>query len=181
MSAGIEHRTRERASVAQRPRMHILARQAVMLAILIAAPAAAFSQGRCIRAYGTPACNTDPVPPFESTGWRTTSLDHITFRVADPQKEAAFYAALMGWTVRADDGKQVVMDAGDGAASSSGRSRPIRSASGSTRGAVAVRAVVEGFGFAIEPWDAKPSKPNSESAGSIRSPTTMARASRAFT
>ena len=90
MSAGIEHRTRERAPVAQRPRMHMLAGRAVMLAILIGPPAAAFSQGRCIRAYGTPACNTDPVaPPFESTGWRTTALDRITFRVADPQKEAA--------------------------------------------------------------------------------------------
>ena len=59
---------------------------------LTASPAVA--QGRCIRAYGTPACNTDPVArPFEPTGWRTTALDHITFRVADPAKEAAFYAA----------------------------------------------------------------------------------------
>src|SRR4029077_16470480 len=72
------------------------------------------AQGRCIRAYGTPACNTDPIKPvFERTGWRTTGLDHITFRVAEPQQEAAFYSALMGWKLRSDDGKRVVMDMGD--------------------------------------------------------------------
>ena len=40
-------------------------------------------------------------------------LDHITFRVADYKKEAAFYIALMGWTLRSDDGKQAVLDIGD--------------------------------------------------------------------
>src|SRR5262245_45207888 len=84
------------------------------VALLAAAPPSAHAQGRCIRAYGTPACNTDPIAPvFAKTGWRTTSLDHIAFRVADPQKEAAFYAALMGWKVRSDDGTRVVMDIGD--------------------------------------------------------------------
>ena len=28
---------------------------------------------------------TDPIPPvFARTGWRTTAIEHITFRVADP-------------------------------------------------------------------------------------------------
>ena len=82
--------------------------------VLAMAPSVADAQGRCIRAYGTPACNTDPIPPvFAKTGWRTTSLDHIAFRVADPQKEAAFYTALMGWKMRSDDGTRVVMDIGD--------------------------------------------------------------------
>src|SRR6202521_3025808 len=86
----------------------------IVVASALGAPTTAFGQGRCIRAYGTPACNTDPVKPvFERLGWRTTTLDHITFRVAEPQKEAAFYAALMGWRVRRDDGRQVVMDVGD--------------------------------------------------------------------
>src|SRR5678815_2852422 len=62
------------------------------------------AQGRCIRAYGSPACNTDSIPPvFARTGWRTASLDHITFRVAEPKKEAAFYAALMGWKTRSEN------------------------------------------------------------------------------
>src|SRR5262245_34858752 len=81
---------------------------------IAATPFVANAQGRCIRAYGTPACNTDSIPPvFARTGWRTTGLDHIAFRVADAKKEAAFYAALMGWKVRSDDGTRVVMDMGD--------------------------------------------------------------------
>ena len=71
---------------------------ATFIAAIIGGASTASAQGRCIRAYGTPACNTDPIKPvFERTGWRTTGLDRITFRVAEPQKEAAFYAALMGW------------------------------------------------------------------------------------
>ena len=58
----------------------------------VGAPLTLSAQGRCIRAYGTPACNTDPIKPvFERTGWRTMGLDHFTFRVADYKKEAAFY------------------------------------------------------------------------------------------
>ena len=113
---------------------------------LLAAPA--FAQGRCIRAYGTPACNTDPIPrPFDPTAWRTTALEHITFQVADPQKEAAFYAALMGWTIRTSDRTGVVMDIGSWGTVIF-KAAPIESFSGP------VRAAVEGFGFAIEPWDA---------------------------
>ena len=38
----------------------------------------AFAQGRCIRAYGSPGCSTDPIPEiFEKTGWNTIGLDHI--------------------------------------------------------------------------------------------------------
>ena len=113
---------------------------------LLAAPASA--QGRCIRAYGTPACNTDPIPrPFEPTEWRTTALEHITFRVADPQKEAAFYAALMGWTIRSSDRTLVVMDIGSWGTVIF-KSAPVDSFAGP------VHAAVEGFGFVIEPWDA---------------------------
>src|SRR5678815_5944368 len=84
---------------------------ATAIVAVTSVPNVSAAQGRCIRAYGTPACNTDSIPAvFARTGWRTASLDHIAFRVAEPQKEAAFYAALMGWKVRSDDGKRVVMD-----------------------------------------------------------------------
>lgn len=101
----------------------VLTALAVTLIVTFGSPKPAFCQGSCIRAYGTPACNTEPISPvFARTGWRTTALDHITFRVAEPQQEAAFYAALMGWTVRSDEGVQVVMDIGDwGRPSSGGR------------------------------------------------------------
>ena len=133
---------------------------AALLGVVAAAtPIAAVAQGRCIRAYGTPACNTDPIPPvFAKTGWRTTGLDHISFRVADARKEAAFYVALMGWKVRRDDGTRVVMDMGDWGTAvfrqvSADSFPPPRA--GVRANAVPVRAVVEGFGFDIEPWNAK--------------------------
>ena len=125
---------------------------------LVVEPATVAAQGRCIRAYGTAACNTDSIAPlFARTGWRTVSLDHIAFRVADPQKEAAFYVALMGWKVRSDDGARVVMDVGDWGTVVL-RKAPLDSFPPPRAGranAVPVRAVVEGFGFDIEPWNAR--------------------------
>jgi catechol 2,3-dioxygenase-like lactoylglutathione lyase family enzyme len=137
-------------------RQHVVT-WALIVAAAISAPSSILAQGRCIRAYGTPACNTDPIKPvFERTGWRTTGLDQITFRVAEPEKEAAFYAAVMGWTLRSEDAKKVVMDIGDWGtvvfrrvpADSFGAPAP-------AGGRAPVRAVVEGFGFSVEPWNAK--------------------------
>src|SRR5215468_10838588 len=77
-------------------------------------PLAAFGQGRCGGARaGTPECNTASFPPpFEPTGWKTVLLDHFSLHVVDLEKEAAFYNALMGWNVRSNDGKTIVMDMG---------------------------------------------------------------------
>src|SRR6185436_1318519 len=62
----------------------------------------------------TAACNKTPLkPPFDPTGWKTVLLDHFNMQVTDPEKEAAFYAALMGWKVRSNDGKEIYMDIGD--------------------------------------------------------------------
>ena len=130
-----------------------------LLSLLSLAAATPFAQGRCIRTYGSPACNTDPIPrPFESTGWRTAALEHLTFRVADPEKEAAFYAALMGWTVRSTDRSQVVMDIGSWGTVVF-KAAPLESFTGP------VHAVVESFGVAIEPWDAAAVLPILEEAG----------------
>jgi catechol 2,3-dioxygenase-like lactoylglutathione lyase family enzyme len=122
------------------------------------APLSALAQGRCMRAFGTPACNTTPIAPvFEPTGWKTVSLDHLTFRVADYQKEAAFYIALMGWKLRSDDGKQAVLDINDWGSVIFKQAAPGTMdeavAGGSGRGGP-VRAVVESLCFAIEPWSA---------------------------
>jgi catechol 2,3-dioxygenase-like lactoylglutathione lyase family enzyme len=128
-------------------------------AATVGAPLSALAQGRCMLTFGTPACNTGNIKPvFEPTSWKTVALDHLTFRVADYQKEAAFYIALMGWTLRSDDGKQAVLDIGNwgsaifkqapadtfGVAASDGRGR-----------GGPVQAVVESFSFTIEPWNAK--------------------------
>jgi catechol 2,3-dioxygenase-like lactoylglutathione lyase family enzyme len=113
-----------------------------------AASSTALAQGRCMRGYGTQGCPLDeahataPIkPPFEPTGWNTVSLDHIAFQVADYKKEAAFYIALMGWTLRSDDGTKAVLDVGDwGSVVFKGGAQ---------------RAVVESFCFDIAPWNAK--------------------------
>src|SRR4249919_377231 len=78
-------------------------------------PASAFAQGQCGGARaGTPECDPTPAKlPFEPTGWKTTILDHLSCQVADYPKEAAYYAAIMNWKIRSDDGKQAVLDIGD--------------------------------------------------------------------
>jgi catechol 2,3-dioxygenase-like lactoylglutathione lyase family enzyme len=147
--------------------MTTISRRTVLQTLGIAAvgaPLSAYAQGRCMRAFGTPACNTTPIAAvFAPTLWKTAALDHLTFRVADYKKEAAFYAALMGWTLRSDDGKQAVMDVGNWGSvifrqgafdEAPAASEPAAGAGRGGRGGP-VHAVVESFCFAIEPWNAR--------------------------
>jgi catechol 2,3-dioxygenase-like lactoylglutathione lyase family enzyme len=132
----------------------------------IGAPiASALGQGRCLHKLGSPACDTNAIKPlFASTGWKTISLEHLTMRVADYEKEAAFYNALMGWTLRSDDGTQAVMDTGKWG-SIVLKGAPVGTfpdsvgAGGRAGGAGAPRqpphAIVEGFCWGITPWNAK--------------------------
>ncbi len=113
--------------------------------------ASLFAQGRCQNGYNTPACPmtkevaTAPIKPlFAPTGWKTAALEHISFQVPDYRKEAAFYIALMGWKLRSDDGKQAVLDIGDWGSAIFKAAPPEQTT-----------ALVDGFGFAIEPWNAK--------------------------
>src|SRR4249920_4093620 len=78
-------------------------------------PASAFAQGQCGGARaGTPECDPTPAKlPFEATGWNTLLLDHLSCQAVDYAKEAAYYAALMNWKIRSDDGKQATLDIGD--------------------------------------------------------------------
>jgi catechol 2,3-dioxygenase-like lactoylglutathione lyase family enzyme len=118
--------------------------------VALAAAGAAEAQGRCAGGYGTPQCPmtqeaaTRAVPPvFPPTGWRTVALDQVTIAVPDLRKEAAFYAALLGWTVRSNDGVRAVMDM-EGWGTVVLLWAPEQAA-----------ATVRGFGFVIAPWDAK--------------------------
>ena len=126
----------------------------------VGAPLSLSAQGRCMLTFGTPACNTTDIAPiFEPTGWKTVALDHLTFRVADYRKEAAFYIALMGWTLRSDDGTQAVLDMGDWGSAIFRQAAPgaMDAAAAAGRGGGRggpVRAVVESFSFAIDLWNA---------------------------
>jgi catechol 2,3-dioxygenase-like lactoylglutathione lyase family enzyme len=156
----------------------ILSRRQLLTALGVAVglrPAAAFAQGQCGGARaGTPECDPTPAKlPFEPTGWKTVLLDHFSCQVVDYPKEAAYYAALMNWPIRSDDGKQAVLDIGDwgglvlrggyqappappatptspaGDAAAGGRG-------GGRGGPRAPRlAAFDGFCWGIDPWDAK--------------------------
>jgi catechol 2,3-dioxygenase-like lactoylglutathione lyase family enzyme len=119
----------------------------VALITVVLVPALAhtsLAQGRCMTTYGAPTCVTTPIAPvFAATGWKTIAIEQITFRVADYKKEAAFYAALMGFTPRSDDGTQAVMDVG-------AWGTVIFKQVPETKG-----AVIESFGYVIDKWDAK--------------------------
>jgi len=105
----------------------MLSRREALRALGLAAlafPAATFAQGtggragadstgRGGRGNRAPGDTTHVPPPFDPTGWKTVWLDHITYQCQDYPKAAAFYAALMGWKLRSDDGTKAVMDIGD--------------------------------------------------------------------
>jgi len=108
-------------------------------------------QGRCHNGYDTATCPmtkdvaTAPIKPlFAPTGWKTVALEHISFQVPDYRKEAAFYVALMGWKLRSDDGKRAVLDIGNWGSAIFKAAPPEQTS-----------ILVDGFGFAIEPWNAK--------------------------
>ena len=125
-------------------------------------PASAFAQGQCGGARaGTPECDPTPAKlPFEPTGWKTVLLDHFSCQAVDYAKEAAYYAALMNWKIRSDDGKQAVLDIGDwgGLVLRGGYQAPPPPPAGETpsgRGGLRAPrlAAFDGFCWGIEPWD----------------------------
>jgi len=134
-------------------------------------PASVFAQGQCGGARaGTPECDPTPAKlPFEPTGWKTVLLDHLSCQAVDYPKEAAYYAALMNWKIRSDDGKQAVLDVGDwgGLVLRGGYQPPPApptpppdaNAGGGRTGRGGPRpprnAAFDGFCWGIEPWDAK--------------------------
>jgi catechol 2,3-dioxygenase-like lactoylglutathione lyase family enzyme len=99
------------------------------------------------------------VLPFEPTGWKTVWLDHLNYQCVDYRKAAAFYATLMGWKIRSDDGKQALLDIGDnsgGILIRGGMTAPPPAAitdAGLGVSRPPVQAVFDGFAWGIEPWD----------------------------
>jgi catechol 2,3-dioxygenase-like lactoylglutathione lyase family enzyme len=165
-----------------------LSRRQLLQALGIAGairPLSALAQGQCGGARaGTPECDPTPAKlPFEPTGWKTVLLDHLSCQVADYPKEAAYYAALMNWKIRSDDGKRTTLDIGDwgglvirggyvapptppptaapppaasatGDAAAGGRGGGRGGAGGGAPRAPRL-AVFDGFCWGIEPWNAK--------------------------
>ncbi|MEP6832615.1 MAG: VOC family protein [Gemmatimonas sp.] len=148
------------------------------LAAIVGLPALAMAQGRATGAppdtgrggrgggagrggggRGAARDTTPLVMPFESTGWTTVWLDHFSYQCVDYKKAAAFYATLMGWKVRSDDGKQCTLDIGDssgGIIIRGGLKAPPPAAitdAGLGVSRPPVQAVFDGFAWGISPWD----------------------------
>ncbi len=90
--------------------------QALGIAAVGAPLARGLGQGSCAGSARdtTAVCNHTPFKaPFAPTGWKTVLLDHFNMQVTDPEAEAAFYSALMGWKVRSNDSSGIYMDIGD--------------------------------------------------------------------
>jgi catechol 2,3-dioxygenase-like lactoylglutathione lyase family enzyme len=135
-----------------------LSRRRLLRALGVAAvmrPAAALAQGQCGGARASlPECDPTPAKlPFAATGWKTVLLDHFSVQVADVEKEAAYYAALMNWKVRSFDGQRAMLDIGDwGGLEIRGGYQPPAGGGGGGR---ARQAAFDSFCWGIEPWDAK--------------------------
>jgi catechol 2,3-dioxygenase-like lactoylglutathione lyase family enzyme len=155
--------------------------QALGVAV-VARPVMAFGQGNCGAARaGTPECNPKPLQaPFTPTGWKTVLLDHFSMQVADYKKEAAYFAALMNWKIRSDDGTKAMLDIGDWggilirggyqppapAAAATPPAAPPATPPAGAAGAAGGRGggggrgsarnwVFDGFCWGIDPWDTK--------------------------
>ena len=164
-----------------------LASAALITLSLFAPLRTASAQGQCKGrpAEGTPACDTTPAKaPFAPTGWKTVALDHFSMQTTDYKQEAAYYAALMNWKVRRDDGKQAVLDIGDvgtvvlrggyvapppppprvptAADSAAGRAGRGGGRGGPQR---VVNASWDSFSWQISPWDAKKVKAELDKRG----------------
>ena len=155
-----------------------LSRRHLLMALgaaIAARPVSSLAQGQCGGARaGTPECDPTPAKlPFEPTGWKTVLLDHLSCQVVDYAKEAAYYAALMNWKIRSDDGKQALLDIGDWGglllrggyqappappvAPAPPAGDPAAGGRGGRGGAPRAprNAAFDSFCWGIEPWDAK--------------------------
>ena len=133
--------------------------------------------------------NAGAKAPFAPTGWKTVALDHFSMQTVDYKKEAAYYATLMNWKVRNDDGNKAVLDIGDigtvvivrggyvapppppprvPTAANSAAGRAGRGGAGGVgRRHRARRSKVswDSFSWQISPWDAKKVKAELEKRG----------------
>jgi catechol 2,3-dioxygenase-like lactoylglutathione lyase family enzyme len=175
-------------------RIRTVCELAVGVALLLSNAGVASAQGSCAGrpADTTAACDKTPAKaPFAPTGWKTVALDHFSMQTVDYKKEAAYYATLMNWKVRNDDGNKAVLDVGDigtvvirggyvapppppprvftAADSAAGRAGRGAGRGGAGRAGGGARTPVEvswdSFSWQISPWDAKKVKAELEKRG----------------
>ena len=106
---------------------------------------------------GTPPA---PVTTGGTAPWKTVWLDHISYSVADYKRSADFYADLMGWEVRNDNGtSQASLNINNigGIIIRNGRQRanaePAEAGARGRSGRPRPTGVINHISWGIEPWD----------------------------
>jgi Glyoxalase/Bleomycin resistance protein/Dioxygenase superfamily len=114
--------------------------QSMALAVL-AGPGIAAATPDELRAAAT----SSPAAP-----WRTKHLDHISYQVTDHVRSSAWYADLMGWTVREQRDNQTSLAIGDvGEIIIRNRRTPLPPAGNRPQ----VTGTIDHISFGIDPWD----------------------------
>ena len=114
------------------------------------------------RRQGAANGKTSAPAPFDSPGWKTVWLDHISFEVPNYKDTVAFYAALLGWKPGTDEGSQNQCEIGDIG------DIIIRRGGGGGRGAAPAAprpASIGHIAFGITPFDADAVKTELEKRG----------------
>jgi catechol 2,3-dioxygenase-like lactoylglutathione lyase family enzyme len=118
------------------------------------------------KARNTPAAAKPSMPaPFESTGWKTVWLDHLSFGVTNYKESASFYSNLLGWEGTYDEGSQhelTIGDVGDIIIRGGNPNDP-NLAKGALASARSAR--VDHISFGISPWDTDEVKTELEKRG----------------
>ncbi len=101
-------------------------------------------------AAATPGALQAAAAPSTAAPWQTVHLDHISYQVSDHAKSSAWYADLMGWTVRNRGDNQTTLAIGDvGEIIIRNRRTPAPAADGGPQ----VTSVIDHISFGIDPWD----------------------------
>ena len=129
-----------------------------------------------MKARKTPATAKLSAPaPFESTGWKTVWLDHLSFRVTNYKESASFYSNLLGWKETYDEGSQnelMVGEVGDIIV----RGSNLNDRNYGQGGTAQVRyARLDHISFGISPWDTDGVKAELEKRGLRAQPDTGTR------
>jgi len=111
-----------------------------------------------------PVATLSAPAPFESTGWRTVWLDHLSYGVANYKQSASFYSNLLGWKETYDEGSQhelMIGEVGDIILRGGNPNDP----NFGKAAAPARAARIDHISFGISPWDTDGVKAELEKRG----------------
>jgi catechol 2,3-dioxygenase-like lactoylglutathione lyase family enzyme len=103
--------------------------------------------------------------PFESTGWKTVWLDHLSFRVTNYKESASFYSNLLGWKETYDEGSQNELMVGEVGDMIVRGGNPHGPDFGKDSAAQVHNARLDHISFGISPWDTDGVKTELEKRG----------------